>query len=180
MAGDWARMSVAAARDRRPIWMVPQVFNWGTYNTDTKSRPPTLPEMRSMAWQCIVEGAKGLIFYSWFDIRKDTVVPFAEQWPLVKKMAGEIKDLEPVILSMDCVPEFRAVKRPWLHWMVRVYRGETYLIAVNDEGKGHQVTFNLGKEPKGLATRGEDHLHGVGLLGCEFAPFEVKVYRMRF
>jgi len=186
MAGQWARQTVQSVRGRRPVWMVPQVFNWACYREDPKEkaglRPPTLAEMRSMAWQCIAEGATGLVFYSFFDIQRDTVVPFDQQWALVKQMAGEIKELIPVVLSVEPTPRIRAEEQPWLHWTTRRLGRTVYLIAVNDDETGHRATFELGKCPTSVRLRGvRDALAVQGTqLQARFGRFGVNLYEMEF
>ena len=66
------------------MWQVPQAHNWANYaKTDAErrgARTPTCEEKRSMAWQCICEGATGLVFYSWYDVHRNPDVPFSVQW----------------------------------------------------------------------------------------------------
>ncbi|HJN17576.1 MAG TPA: hypothetical protein QGH10_18870, partial [Armatimonadota bacterium] len=161
-AATWTQMTVDAVEDTRAVWQVPQVFNWANYKKTEEEkaglRPPTLPEMRSMTWQCIAHGAKGLIYYSWFDIKRDTVVPFDEQWGYVKEIAAEVEAMIPVILSVEPTPEITARERTWLHWTVRKHQGTTYLIAVNDDDRAHEAPFEL---PDGTRLEIELEPHGV-------------------
>ena len=94
-AADYTKRSVESVMGSRPVWMVPQVMNWAVYRKTEEEkrglRPPTLAELRSMSWQCLTEGAGGLIYYSFFDLKKDTTVPFETQWGIAKQVAGEIK-----------------------------------------------------------------------------------------
>ena len=46
----------------KPMWAVIQTFDWAYEKTSLKPLPPTLQEMRSMSWQGLVAGAKGLLF----------------------------------------------------------------------------------------------------------------------
>jgi len=186
-AGTWAKVTADGVCAARPVWMVPQVFNWACYRkTDEEKRglrPPTLAEMRSMTWQCLAHGANGLIYYSWFDIRRDTVVPFEEQWGYVKQVAAEVKEMMPVLLSVAPPPTFEAHERPWLHWTARELGRTTYLIAVNDERRPHTATFRLGRVPKRV------RLHGsttpldpppTRLLSVDLEPFGVGIYELEF
>jgi hypothetical protein len=67
--GSWTK-TVKNGLPNRPIWMVVQDHNLANYYGG-KSRGPNYQELCSMAWQDICEGATGLIFYSWFDIKSD-------------------------------------------------------------------------------------------------------------
>ncbi len=148
LARDWARTTREATFGSRAVWMVPQIFDWASYNkTDQsghKQRPPTLDEMRCMAWSCIAEGANGLIFYSWFDLwRMDktpaeggrTAVrePFEDRWRDVTTMAAEIRDFIPVLLSVEPAPAPKLEAPPLVSWRVLAKDGIVWLIAVNND-----------------------------------------------
>lgn len=64
-AAQWTAEMFRQVKSSRPMWHVPQLHNWAK----------TYDEVRSMAWQCICEGATGLVFYSWFDVRRNPDVP---------------------------------------------------------------------------------------------------------
>eukprot|EP01051_Picozoa_sp_SAG22_P010273 SAG22_NODE_913_length_6527_cov_2.919726_6_plen_182_part_00 len=52
-----------------------------------------------MAWQAICRGANGIVFYSFFDIKRNDDVPFAKQWTVLSAVAEEIDSYAPVLLS---------------------------------------------------------------------------------
>ncbi len=132
MAGEWTRRTASQVLHARPVWMVPQAFSFAAYpKTPRNHHTPTLKEMRCMAWQCICEGATGICFYSFFDLKRDPQTPFDVQWRRCKQVASEISDLIPVILSIESVPRIQVDKRRWLNWMARSHRGWLYLFAVN-------------------------------------------------
>jgi len=90
----------AAMQAGKPLWFVPQIFNWQDYPWDFRAatgRPPTREEMRAMSYLATNHGAKGLIYYSYFNIRDDS--DFNQRWPQIKEIAGEIDSLRPVFLS---------------------------------------------------------------------------------
>jgi len=149
------RRQVDAAR---PIWQVPQLHNWINYRKDDgKSddyRTPTYDEMRSMAWQCLCEGATGLVFYSWFDLRRNPDVPFDQQWDELKRIAAEIDNLAPILLSVDQAPSYTVntldaagnkskASPPWLHHLVRHHNNKTYIFAVNNGDGSGKARFHL-------------------------------------
>ena len=135
-AGKYARKMTTALCGSRPIWQVPQVFNWANYQkneTDKAAkRPPTFEEIRSMAWQSICEGANGIVFYSWFDLYRDPATPFEEQWAKVKPVATEIKGMIPALLSVEPPPNVVVEPAPWLNVLVKHAAGITYVILVNN------------------------------------------------
>ena len=93
-----------------PVWVVPQIFNWGIYKLRDNPKAfadshfPTLEEMRAMALYAAMLGAKGFVFYSNFDImqRYDQLLPGSgeREWAKVVEMVKPVKELEPFILSM--------------------------------------------------------------------------------
>lgn len=182
LAGQWTRKTVNAVCGARPVWMVPQVFNWANYKKDPdekeKFRAPTLEEMRSMAWQCIAEGANGLVFYSWFDLRRDSTAPFEEQWPKVKNVAAGIAAMTPVLLSVEEAPPIEADDEDWLNWTVKKQNGTVYLIAVNNEPERHIATFYLPKKARKALEMGtgmEWPMPDRRKLELQFEPLEVHI-----
>jgi hypothetical protein len=147
MARDWTRKSLRASLGAHAVWMVPQIFDWNAYHKAGDKapppHPPTLAEMRAMAWSCLAEGANGLIFYSWFDLWKmdnpKTVdghtparEPFDERWRDVTTMAAEIRDFVPVLLSIEPVAQPQAEAPADFAWRALVKDGATWLIAINN------------------------------------------------
>jgi len=177
MAAEWTAETFRQVERARPMWQVPQLHNWGNYAKSdgerSKGRTPTYDEIRSMAWQCIAEGATGLVFYSWFDVKRNPDVSFEEQWSGLKRLAAEIDRMTPMLLSIEPVPEVRVNEGrtpAWLHWFVRRHLDKIYVIVVNDgDGEGnatfhfsvaidsvHEVTQERAIEPN--ARSFDDHL----------------------
>lgn len=132
---EWARETVAQTFGARAVWMVPQIFDWRSYKKP-EGRPPTLAEMRCMAWSCIAAGANGLIFYSWFDLwRMDKTTPFEQRWRDVTAVAAEIRRWIPVLLSLEPAPP-PAVEAPrHVAWRVFAKNGVVYVLCVNSNEK---------------------------------------------
>ena len=93
---------------RQPVWIVPQSFCWGVYQTKdpavfAQSRFPTAGEIRANTLIGAVYGAKGFVFYSYFDMknRAEKLMPgaFAREWPKVVRTVALLKQLEPYIMS---------------------------------------------------------------------------------
>jgi hypothetical protein len=174
MAGEWARMTREAVADARGIWMVPQAFRW-----PQKDRPPSLEEMRSMAWQCIAEGADGLIFYSWFDLRGDRDFPFEERWEQLKQVAAEISEMAPVLLSVEPAPAIQVEGTSALHWTTRSREGTTYLIMVNDGEAPIEATVRLGRAPRRVTLDGQAvSLSAGNALTIDLDPLAVAIYHI--
>jgi len=168
---------------------VPQLHNWANYEkieaNKAKLRTPTFAEVRSMAWQCIAEGATGLVFYSWSDVKRNPDVPFDVQWAGLRRIAAEIDGLAPVLLSVEPAPRIRAsgatdAQPTWLHTLVRCHQGRLYLVAVNDgDGEG-RITWTLPTPPTRVRVRGQATPFAPA--GNTFAdvwkPLDVRVYEI--
>lgn len=180
----WTRTTRQQVEQARPLWQVPQLHNWANYaETEAekaKLRTPTTAEVRNMAWQCICEGARGLVFYSWNDLKRNADVSFEQQWTGLKETAAEIDRWAPVLLSVEEASESVAPVTPpaWLHWTVRRTGGETYLFVVNDgDGEG-AVRFRLA-DPKAAVREpgpGTDVAIAEGVFEVGLAPLDVRVF----
>lgn len=165
------------------LWHVPQISDTGTYGDIHKSRPPTLQEMRAMAWMCIAAGANGLVFYSFFDlIRAEDVQPFEPRWADITTMAREIRDLEPVLLSVEPAPQPETVDDAagQVAWRLYAHEGSLYLVTVNS-GTGTASARFVFPRPVGRAETVLGDAPAVvdgRQVALEYAPLEVKILRL--
>ena len=87
-----------------PTWVVPQAFNFGVYKAPNdpekfaRYRSPTEAEMRAYSILSAIRGAKGFVFYSYFDMDKPPLTPTdrAEFWPRLCRVGQMLRDLEAV------------------------------------------------------------------------------------
>jgi len=174
MAGQWTRLTRQAGGPARAAWMVPQAFRY-----PGRDRPPTYEELRSMTWQCLAEGATGLIFYSWFELRQDRQFPFEARWPEVKRVVAEVKAMVPMLLSVEKPPAIGVDQAPALHWTARAYGGAAYLILVNGERTPLTAKVHLPASPRQASLEGK----AVSVskdFRAELPPLGVSVYRLVF
>jgi hypothetical protein len=171
----------------KPLWFVPQIFSWtdnpgDPVGRDLTGRPPTKAEMRAMTYLAINHGAKGLIYYSYFNIRDDA--DFDTRWPQIKEIASEVDQLRPIILSIDPTNtnditcdnadiDFKLMKQ-----------GNTYyLLAVNTKEEditGVSFQINLANKPSEFDTLFEsDRWISVvnGNVTDDFSIYQVHVYQ---
>jgi len=101
MVVDWTRRTRRSMFALRPMWMVPQSFDYTAYRR-LEGRPdyaPTTEQISSMIWMAIAEGANGIFLYSFHDLKKEIKgVPFAERWQVVSEAASEVKKAIPILL----------------------------------------------------------------------------------
>ena len=108
------RLAVDAVRGAKGVWIVPQLMDWHVYRPDSKVHPPSLDELRNQAYQAIINGAKGLIWYSYYDLMYTKSRPrdkstedmdiFNRRWKDAVKMTAEINQIVPVVLANKKVP----------------------------------------------------------------------------
>ena len=146
----WTRKTDGAFFGLRPMWQVPQAFDWGGYRPECPGSPPnrmpTVDEMRSMSWQCIASGANGLVYYSFSAIQKEAHgLPFAKAWADICKVGEEVRRYIPVLLSVEPAP---AVAGAPAAWGVRTWRkdGATWLLVVNAQDKADAAELTLTEE----------------------------------
>ena len=173
----------------RPMWQVPQAFDWGVYRKEKpgapKSRMPTAEEMRSMSWQFIAAGANGLIYYSFSTIqygrRKDgTPFDFGKAWADVCAVGAEIRRYIPVLLAAEPAPTVTGAPDAW---GVRVWRkdGETWLLVVNAQDAADAATLTLSEDFATVAPAFGPAAEKAGAraLKVSLAPNEPAFYRIR-
>jgi hypothetical protein len=154
---DEAEIAKSAVAFHKPVWVVPQAFGWYQYSSENKDRghtpsaaeleggrAPTYEESRCMTYLALTHGAKGLIYYSYYDLR---VLPqYPKMWSWLKSIAAEVKTLSPMLLSPDdrgaaiCLPPNGKIDT-----RLKQQGGRLYLIAVNTATEACQVTFKLGR-----------------------------------
>jgi hypothetical protein len=106
MVSDWMRKCAAVSDGLRPLWMVPQAMDWACYRKEhaDKLRAPTLDEELVMTYLCLIHGASGLIYYSYFDLQRDRL-GLDKRWADMLVVGNEVKQLFPALLSGAKPPE---------------------------------------------------------------------------
>lgn len=108
MAGEWARKTREASLGTDAFWQVPQAFAWHAAREDRdpegEGRPPTYEELRCMTYQALAEGATGLVYYAFYELKEDPL-GFDARWRDMSRIAREVRALEPALRSADPPPE---------------------------------------------------------------------------
>ena len=154
----WPREAREGMFDMRPMWQVPQVFNWAWYRKGDNDPPPDLrmptrQEIANMCWQGVAAGANGLCLYSFGTIRKNLKGgEFDSAWSEVCDVAREVKLMEHVLLSdgepmsIAGVPEDILVVRAWDEG------GRDWALVVNRTKKQAKARLQLAREFRSLET----------------------------
>ena len=134
-----------------PLWAVPQAFNMALYTFSNgrrldrtedrelvlrKGRTPTEEEMRSMSLRMAIGGARGFIFYSYYDLLKPAVKPDYEQtWGDLCRIGALLRELQPFLYSEEKAPEL-SVKTIKGEVNAAAYKTADGKVAVLVTGKG--------------------------------------------
>lgn len=141
----------------KPVWMVLQGFGWGDIqpglsDADKKElRRPTFNESRFMAYDAIVHGARGILYWGTASVEKDSIL-----WNDLLKLARELKGLQPVLAAPDADLE---VKTQFQETFGSVDRG-IHVLAKAVENRVWFLVVNEFPEPLTYSLRGLDALNG--------------------
>ena len=183
-----ARKTSDAMLGLRPMWHVPQCFDWGLFRDDKPGAPPnrmpTVEEMRSMSWQFIAAGANGLIYYGFSTImpqkRKDgTPFSFDRAFADVCTVADEVRQYIPVLLSVEEPPTVSGAPEAW---GLRVWRkdGDVWLLAVNAQDIAATAELTLSEDFSAVtpAFGPAAEKTGPGQIKLSLSPNEPAMYRI--
>lgn len=189
MVGDFAQRIAAVTAGRKPFWMTLQIAFSGTVKPDKTLRFPTQHEQRFMAYQSIINGARGLVYFGgqlpmtlnerdarlgWNWTYWDRVLR-----PVIEEV-GDHSPLAPALVAPDSRLPLRTAASG-LELLVRESGPHIYLLACKREGATINAKFT--GLPAGV-TGGEVMFESprkvevkAGSFTDWFGPFDVHVYR---
>ena len=137
----WTRTADEEVMGLKPLWMVPQAFAWEDFGKKGR-RFPTRGEMVNMTWQCVANGANGIVYFTYRLLYKDGKF-LVDRWADICAAAASVKPYAPVILSDEEPPKVTGATeelsvRAWR------YQGNVYLAVVNNTR--NPVTGEIGLE----------------------------------
>jgi len=176
---------LTTTHSKKPLWIAIQAYK----KSSKDARFPTPEEYRCQAYLSIINGVKGLFFYTGFGERDYQGKPAGmlnqpelAHWPYVQKLASELRDFSPVIMAPDSLmkaamtPAVAPVEFAW-----RNLDGKIYLIAANKSRQGQRVRF-AGDAFKGRKARALFEEHAAAIEGDsltdEFSGLGVHVYEL--
>lgn len=170
---------------KKPLWIAIQAYQ--------KPRPdarfPTPAEYRCMAYLSIINGVKGLWFYTGSGQRdwqgKPAGLlnkPAEAHWDYVQQLVRELRELEPVIVAQTVTGEFKlATPNAPVEFTARKRGPVRWLFAANKSSRPQPVRF----ESRAFASGSVSVLYETrrvaprdGALADELPPFGVRVYRV--
>lgn len=120
----------------KPVWIVPQAFGGGEW----WSREPSIQELRSMTYQAIINGAKGIQYF----IRQgpNSFPKSTASWNECGRMALEISEITPWLLSDEAAPQVRTSAEN-ISVSSYLHMGKTLILAVNTSNKPQRIDISI-------------------------------------
>jgi hypothetical protein len=177
VVGDEVDKNRETVHDRKPIWAILQGFGWSAWEKDPAAhkRAPTWNETRFMAYDSILHGATGIIYWgaSYEDRESDI-------WNSLRRMASELKELTPALVSPDVVSvEVESADGAVIATGRRV-EGKLWILAVNERDAEVEAKLRL-RDGAGSLERWGEEGNGPsvqsGVLVDSFGRYGVHVYR---
>ncbi len=191
MVGDYTRRAMQLSEGRKGVWMTLQIAWSGVEKEGKTLRYPTFPEERFMAYQAIINGARGLTFFGGQIEKGMTGQDRKRGWnwrfwnrvlrPVVEEI-GSKSPLYPALLAPESKLPVK-VKGGGIEFCVREAGNDIFIIACKRNHTTEEVEFSglpmtggngdvLHEEPREVKVK-------EGRFKDWFAPFEVHVYRFK-
>jgi len=157
LVADWTAVSRDAVMDARPFMTVLQFFKFLA-----AGRWPTLAEMRNHAYMAIVEGARGLM---WWSLGANGLRDVCSGWcdeklgymSNLKSLVGELADLEPALLADDTPAALAGNSLSTaIRTKVKTLAGKGYLFAYNRTSASVTATFTWHRAPSRITVHAEN------------------------
>lgn len=131
----------------KPAWMVLQGFGWdvlGEGKSETSRPEPTLRQSRFMAYDAVVNGARGILYWGTFVEKKDS--PF---WAELKQVVSELRDLQPFLSAPDANARLTFTPAPsaasdekGVRWLAKEREGQWVILLANESDSAQ--AFEIG------------------------------------
>lgn len=170
---------------RKPLWIAIQSYQ----KPRLDARFPTPAEYRCLAYLSIINGVKGLWFYTGSG-QKDYYgksagllnKPEEAHWDYVQKLVGELREFSPVIMAPPSAAKLTlSPANAPVEFALRESNGKLFLIAANKSGHQQSVRFT-GAPLVGCRATVLYETHSAAIqadtLADDFAPFAVHLYEL--
>ncbi len=163
-----------ASRGKKAWWVTPQAFDY--YMNKQNSRPPNLTELRNQQLQAIINGARGILWYTYSHRYNYEELDFGV--PFVGREAAALRDALLAPEQRDRV-SWEAEEKHHIQATVRLAGGHTYLFAVNTRTTAQDVAFTLrdrGVKELFVVSEGRSVTVAEGSFRDRFEPYGGHIY----
>ncbi|HOS92529.1 MAG TPA: hypothetical protein PLQ54_04400, partial [Armatimonadota bacterium] len=176
VVGDEVDKNRETVAGRKPIWAILQGFGWSVWEADpaTHKRTPTWEETRFMAYDSVVHGAVGIIYWGASYEKRDSDI-----WTSLRRIAGELRDLAPALTATEWVDIAAASEDNAVRATGRRVGDRLFVIAVNESDTAVEARLSL---PGGVTRLARVAEEGPALAARDatvtdaFEPWGVHVY----
>jgi hypothetical protein len=128
---------MAASVPGKPVWMVLQGFGWDDLSEDNSINDrsaPTYNQSRFMAYDAIVNGARGILYWGTFCMNKESTF-----WMELKQLTGELHSIEPFLSAPDANEQVKLTQHhtafsdeKGIRWLAKEHNGKWAIVLVNE------------------------------------------------
>lgn len=160
-----------------PIWNCGQMFSW------PNQRRPNPQEHRYMTYSSIINGAKGMLWYTFKGFGQDLPVDDPKLWEAQKILLSELKELAPLFLETGFGDEIQEItKNKNVQGIIKKSTIGTFLIASNSsKTESIQAGFKINNKFDGIIPvqneNREVFVNG-GVFKDVFKPLDIHIYRL--
>lgn len=184
----WTALTRGVVQDSRPFMTVRQFFKFDASRT-SPGRWPTKQEMRNHAYMAIVEGARGLVWWSLGENALATMCKSGgwcaervQKMQDLREVTTEIASLETALLADD-VTGWGTVSGTAIKIKVKRFDRVEYLFAYNSTSGAVHADFSMATPTSSVEAYGESGrtvaMTGGSTFGDDFGPFQAHVYIVR-
>src|SRR4030095_7809922 len=152
MVGDWTKFLLDVSGGQNSLWMVEQIA-WSGVTPPNVVVFPTFWQSRYMAYQAIVNGARGLMLFGGTvaSVLNEQDAPLGWNWTfwddVLKRVVEEVGDHSPLAQALVAPNSplpitFSGTTAPDIEFCVREVPPYLYIIACKREGATANVTFS--------------------------------------
>ena len=188
VVGDYAEWLNEAVDGKKPFFMILQVAFSGVVPPDNILVYPNFPQERYMAYQAIIKGARGLVFFGMPVALQGRDQELGYNWtfwnevlePLLKEI-GKGGELHQALLAPNSALPLKVTGAPDIEFAVREVGPYVYILAAKREGSPALISFS-GRFLKGQAEVMFENrwlMITNGLFTDRFGRNDVHVYKIR-
>ena len=141
---------------------------------------PTFNEVRNMTYQAIVAGAKGIIYYTYYDEGKWYLLEHPDLWQGIQSLVPEIKKIGPILLEGERRKVNTRTKNALSQMWTLEDRGLVIVINTSSD-RSQEISLNLPTDSvrAAFANRSDDLKFENGKLSGVLPPLAVGVYSFK-
>jgi hypothetical protein len=172
LVGNTAGQLSSEFKGKNPVWIVPQVFG----GSEWWDREPSLQEVRSMTYQAIIKGARGIQYF----VRQGlNLFPKSTgTWGECGRIAVEVAGLTPWLLSDEETIPVRSGS-PNILASSAIHNGQLLILAVNTKNSPQTTGFSVSQPVSGKALvlfENRNIIVGSGYFSDQLSAFGSQAY----